>query len=539
MEKIYVFGHRKPDTDSVGGAIALAYLKKQLGINAIPVILSNINSETKYALDYFNLEEPMFLNDVKLKIKDLNYSKNFFINEDKSLLEAYNLMVSKKSSKIPVVGENNNFIGVLGMKNIAKYLINYTNTSLNTTYNNILNTIEGEKVTLYNEDIEGNVIVASYKSTTFIDNVTLDNSSILIVGDRHSIIEYAVNSNIKLLIISGGVDIKKEHLKIAKQNKINIMRTKLSAIQTARMIELANKINSTEINKNILCVNELDNVTDFIDMANRTKFSYYPVVNKNNKCLGTVTLADTFEKKKKKVILVDHNSYTQSIEGIEEADILEIIDHHNIGSIGTNSPINFRNMPVGSSNTIIYQMYKENGIKIPKQIAGIMASGILSDTLILKSPTTTELDKKALTELSKLAKINYNKYGLDLLKAGASVKGKTKEELLYQDFKIYPVGDKKIGIGQISTTDPSIFLNEKDEYEALLTSIAKNNEYKSLTFFVNDILNDGSYIFFNDDSKEILANAFNIKKLEQGTFLKKVVSRKLQIVPVIMEQYEK
>lgn len=230
MEKIYVFGHRKPDTDSVSGAIALAYLKKQLGINAIPVILSNINSETKYALDYFNLEEPMFLNDVKLKIKDLNYSKNFFINENKSLLEAYNLMVSKKSSKIPVVGENNNFIGVLGMKNIAKYLINYTNTSLNTTYNNILNTIEGEKVTLYNEDIEGNVIVASYKSTTFIDNVTLDNSSILIVGDRHSIIEYAVNSNIKLLIISGGVDIKKEHLKIAKQNKINIMRTKLSAI---------------------------------------------------------------------------------------------------------------------------------------------------------------------------------------------------------------------------------------------------------------------------------------------------------------------
>jgi len=305
------------------------------------------------------------------------------------------------------------------------------------------------------------------------------------------------------------------------------------------MIELANKINSTEINKNILCVNELDNVTDFIDMANRTKFSYYPVVNKNNKCLGTVTLADTFEKKKKKVILVDHNSYTQSIEGIEEANILEIVDHHNIGSIGTNSPINFRNMPVGSSNTIIYQMYKENNIKIPKQIAGIMASGIISDTLILKSPTTTELDKKALMELSKLAKINYNKYGIDLLKAGASIKGKTKEELLYQDFKIYPIGNKKIGIGQISTTDPSIFLKDKEEYETLLTSIAKNNEYASLTFFVNDILNDGSYIFFNTDSKDVLSNAFNLKKLEQGTFLKKIVSRKLQIVPVIMEQYEK
>ena len=247
----------------------------------------------------------------------------------------------------------------------------------------------------------------------------------------------------------------------------------------------------------------------------------------------------TLKKKKKKVILVDHNSYTQSIEGIEEANILEIVDHHNIGSIGTNSPINFRNMPVGSSNTIIYQMYKENNIKIPKQIAGIMASGIISDTLILKSPTTTELDKKALMELSKLAKINYNKYGIDLLKAGASIKGKTKEELLYQDFKIYPIGNKKIGIGQISTTDPSIFLKDKEEYETLLTSIAKNNEYASLTFFVNDILNDGSYIFFNTDSKYVLSNAFNLKKLEQGTFLKKIVSRKLQIVPVIMEQYEK
>ena len=182
---------------------------------------------------------------------------------------------------------------------------------------------------------------------------------------------------------------------------------------------------------------------------------------------------------------------------------------------------------------------KENNIKIPKQIAGIMASGIISDTLILKSPTTTELDKKALMELSKLAKINYNKYGIDLLKAGASIKGKTKEELLYQDFKIYPIGNKKIGIGQISTTDPSIFLKDKEEYETLLTSIAKNNEYASLTFFVNDILNDGSYIFFNTDSKDVLSNAFNLKKLEQGTFLKKIVSRKLQIVPVIMEQYEK
>ena len=347
-----------------------------------------------------------------------------------------------------------------------------------------------------------------------------------------------VNNNFAVVELKIG-EIKKEHIKLAKKNKVNIIKTNLNTFETSRIILNSNYIKKLCDKDNSYVIHEKDSYDDFMDMSKNLLVDNYPVVDKNGICKGLLRKSELPKSNKRKVILVDHNEIEQSAIGLEEAEIVEIVDHHKIGRVSTRMPINFRNMTVGSTNTIIYQMYKENGIKIPKQIAGIMASGILSDTLILKSPTTTELDKKALTELSKLAKINYNKYGLDLLKAGASVKGKTKEELLYQDFKIYPVGDKKIGIGQISTTDPSIFLNEKDEYEALLTSIAKNNEYKSLTFFVNDILNDGSYIFFNDDSKEILANAFNIKKLEQGTFLKKVVSRKLQIVPVIMEQYEK
>lgn len=539
MENIYVFGHRNPDTDSVCGAIALSYLKRQLGFRTIPAILSNINNETKYALDYFNVNTPMFLNDVKLKIKDVNYRKNYFIDENKSILEAYNKMIEEDISKIPVVSLKNTFIGVLAMKDIAKYLIVNKNNNLNTTYDDILKTINGTELLKFDNDINGNTLVASYKSTTFMDNIKLDNNNILIVGDRHSIIEYAINSKIKLLILTGNSDIKKKHLAIAKKNNVNIIRTNLSTIETAQKINLTNTISSMLTNKNILCIQETETLDNFISISNKTKYSYYPVVNKHNKCLGLLKMADIATKKRKKVILVDHNSYRQSVEGIEEADILEIVDHHNLGSIGTSMPINFRNMTVGSSNTIIYQIYKENNVKIPREIAGLMASGIISDTLLLTSPTTTDLDRTTLDELAKIAEIDYKAYGLEMLKKGASIDGKTKEELIYQDFKTYPFNDSKIGIGQISTTDPELFIKDTNEYQDLLNNIAKNNGYQVLAFFVTDILNNGSYVFYNEASKTILENGFNLKDLKPAQFLKGVVSRKLQIIPAIMEQEKK
>lgn len=539
MENIYVFGHRNPDTDSVCGAIALSYLKRQLGFRTIPAILSNINNETKYALNYFNVNTPMFLNDVKLKIKDVNYRKNYFIDENKSILEAYNKMIEEDISKIPVVSLKNTFVGVLAMKDIAKYLIINKDNNLDTTYDNILKTINGTELLKFNDDIKGKTLVASYKSTTFMDNIKLDNNNILIVGDRHSIIEYAINSKIKLLILTGNSDIKKKHLAIAKKNNVNIIRTNLSTIETAQKINLSNTISSMLTNKNILSIQETETLDNFISISNKTKYSYYPVVNKHNKCLGLLKMADIATKKRKKVILVDHNSYRQSVEGIEEADILEIVDHHNLGSIGTSMPINFRNMTVGSSNTIIYQIYKENNVKIPREIAGLMASGIISDTLLLTSPTTTDLDRTTLDELAKIAEIDYKTYGLEMLKKGASIDGKTKEELIYQDFKTYPFNDSKIGIGQISTTDPELFIKDTNEYQDLLNNIAKNNGYQILAFFVTDILNNGSYVFYNEESKPILENGFNLKDLKPAQFLKGVVSRKLQIIPAIIEQEKK
>ena len=539
MENIYVFGHRNPDTDSVCGAIALSYLKRQLGVRTVPAILSNINNETKYALNYFNVNTPTFLNDVKLKIKDVSYRKNYFINENKTILDAYNKMIEEDISKIPIVNDKNIFSGVLAMKDIAKYLIVNEDNNLDTTYDSIIKTIDGIEVLKFDEEIKGKTLVASYKSTTFMDNIKLNNNNILIVGDRHSIIEYAVKSKIKLLILTGNSEIKKKHLNLAKKNNVNIIRTNLLTIETAQKINLSNVLSSMPLNKNILCIEETETLDNFTNIANKTKYSYYPVVNKHKKCLGLLKMADISSKKRKKVILVDHNSYSQSVEGIEDADILEIVDHHNLGSIGTSMPINFRNMPVGSSNTIIYQIYKENNIKIPKEIAGLMASGIISDTLLLTSPTTTDLDRNALEYLSKHAGIDYKVYGLEMLKKGASIDGKTKEELIYQDFKTYPFNDSKIGIGQLSTTDPDLFISETSEYQKLLNTISENNGYEVLALFVTDILNNGSYVFYNERAKEILENGFNIKELKPAHFLKGVVSRKLQIIPAIMEQEKK
>ena len=534
MDKLYIFGHRNPDTDSVTSAIALAYLKQKQGFNAIPVVLSSVNLETKFVLNHFKVEEPIFLNDVKTKIKDLNYTRRYNVLETESISDAYHKMEEAGISKIPVIDNDKKMLGIVSMKDIAKEQFSDDIDNINTSYDNILKTIKGKQILKYEDNIQGKLTVASYRSTTFLKSVKLTNSNILIVGDRHSIIEFAVKSKIKLLILTGDSQIKKEHLEIAKKNKVNIIKTSYNTMITSRIINLSNKISTLKYEKNILCVKDYSDVSDFLNIANKTRYSYYPVLNKKEQCTGILRLPDVNSAKKKKVILVDHNSYEQSAIGLEETEILEIVDHHNIGSIGTNRPINFRNMPVGSTNTIINTLFKENNIKIPKNIAGLMLSGILSDTLILTSPTTTKIDKEAVDRLSKIAGVDYKKYGLEMLKAGSTIKGKTKEEVLYTDYKIYPVGNKKIGLGQLSTTNPSEILNSIDEYIKLLNTTADNEGYHFVALFITDIISKGSYVIYSDRGEDILRRVYKNDKLKEGTFLKGIISRKQQILPGIM-----
>ena len=537
MEKIYIFGHKKPDTDSVTSAIALSYLKNKLGYNTEPFIIGNLNNETKFVLKYFKVDKPKYLNDVKLQIKDINYNRGCLLNENSSIYEVYNFMNSKELTGLPIIDENNHLVGMATLKGIFKELVDGIIRDLNTSYNNILNTIEGQEILRFDDEIKGEILVASYRSTSFIENVKIDSNSILIVGDRHSIIEYAIESKVKMLIITGGNQMKEEHLSRAKENKVNIIKTDLNTFNVAKLIELSNYI-STILNKDeeLTTFDENDFINSFVDISNRLKYTNYPIVNRNNKCYGLLKINDISDKRKKKVILVDHNEGEQSVDGLEEAEILEIIDHHKIGNVNTTNPINFRNMAVGSTNTIIYSLYKENKIEIPKEIAGLMLSGIISDTLLFSSPTTTPLDKAAAKELEKLAKVNMNDYGMEMLKAGTSIVGKTKEEILYNDFKEFNVNNKKIGIGQIFTMNFDEIKKDIDDYVKLIEDTVKNNNYYMINLYVTDIVKKGSYVLYNKNSKELLENCLNIRDLYQGYYIDGVVSRKKQVIPYIMDE---
>lgn len=538
MEKVYIFGHRNPDTDSVTAAITLSYLKNKIGMNTVPAVLSSINLESKYVLKYFNVPEPMFLNDVNIKIKDLKYTKNYTIGEKDSIYEAYFRMNKVGISKIPVVDKNKNLLGILSMKDIAKDQFSFDYSFVDASYDNICEVIKGNEILRFDDDICGELMVAAYKSTTIMESIKLTHNNILIMGNRHSVIEYAVNSGVKLIVITGDGEVKPEHLEIAKRNKVNIIYTSFSTLETTKIFNLCNNVTTILNTDKVLCVNENDDINDFIKIANKTRYSYYPVLNNKDRCMGIIRFSDVGFSNKKKVILVDHNSYEQSAIGLEDASILEIIDHHNIGTIGTNMPINFRNMPVGSTNTIIYSLYKENRIAIPKNMAGLMLSGILSDTLILTSPTTTDYDRDAVKDLSKIAKVNYEEYGFNMIRAGSSLEGMTMEQVLYKDYKTYTIKNAKVGLSQVITTDINDVLDKTDEYVKLLNTVCEHNNYLYVCLFVTDILKNGTYVLYSDRAKEPLEVGFDIKNMKQGTFLKNIVSRKKQILPVLMDDGE-
>ena len=537
MKKTYIFGHRKPDTDSVMSAIALSYLKNVLGEYTEARVLSNINKESKYALEYFNIKTPKYLNDVKLQLRDVGYHKNFFIEETKSIYDAYQEMLKEELTGIPICKKNGKFMGLVTLKDLSYNLINENILDLYTSYENIIKVLKGEEICHCSEEIIGRLLVVGYRSTTFLSNVRLDKNDIVIVGDRHSIIEYAVNSSVNLIIISGDSYIKEEHIELAKKNGVNIIRTPYDTYRVSRLVSLSNYIKTMIKIYDPITFKDSDYVTDIIDINNHQKHTNYPVVDKHNRCLGLLKITDLSEKNPKRVILVDHNEKMQSVEGLEEAEILEIFDHHALGSITTNNPINYRNMVVGSTCTIIYTLYRELSINIPKNIAGALISGILSDTLILKSPTTTDKDRKAVEYLSICSGVDYQKYGMDLLKSGTSLDGMSKEDVLYNDYKLFTVNDKTFAIGQFFTINFNEIEKELDLYIDVLDKVAEANNYSLVALYVTDIIKNGSYIIYNSKAKSIIDLAYQ-DSISEGRFIDGCISRKKHVVPIIMQVLE-
>ncbi len=534
MREIYVFGHKKPDTDSVTASIALSYLKRAMGINAKPMILDRINKETEFVLNYFNVKVPEYLEDVKLQLKDLNYYKNCFIDEGSSINKAYKYMSEHNITGVPIVKNNKKVKGLITSKMIGEELINGNFSNLHTSYDNIVEVLEGEPLLKFDDEINGNIIAASYRSSTFLTTLELKNNTIMIVGDRHNLIEAAVNNRIKLLIIVGNQEIKEEHLTIARQNKVNIIRTHFDTFKSSKLINLAKYARDLlTVDRNI-SFNENDYYDDFKEKCSKYGYNNYPIVNTKGICLGLIRVTDINKVNKKQVILVDHNDSNQSVEGLNESELLEIVDHHNIGSLTTNMPINFRSMTVGSTNTIIYSMYNENNIQIPKNIAGLMLSGIISDTLKFTSPTTTEYDKYVAKRLSILAELDIESYSKDMFKAGADLKGKTIKEVIEGDLKLYNVDNKKIAISQIITFNSEQIFNKKQEYINEITEMKNNRDLELFILCVTDIIKNGSYIFYDVASENLVCDALELKKIYQGYFLENCLSRKKQLVPLIM-----
>lgn len=539
MKKIAIFGHKNPDTDSVCGAISLSYLKNQLGFNTEPRILGEINNETKFALDYFNVKTPSLLEDVKVKIKDITYHKDYFIREDSSIYDTYHSMNDKNITGIPLVDSNKRFVGYVSLKEIARAMIDDTTNYLDTTFDNIVSTLNSLNYVRVDDEIKGNIVAATFDDNTFINEIKLDNNSIVIVGDRQLIIDYSIENKVKLIILIGNQELKPEQLLVAKANDVNIICTPYSSFETSRLLGLTNKINTIKRNENCICLDVEDYMTDFIEISNKTKHTNYPIVNKRGVCYGLLRLIDTSEYNKYKVILVDHNESKQSVDGLEEAEILEVVDHHNISDINTNKPINFRNMAVGSVNTIIYYLYKENNITIPNDIAGLMLSGILSDTVLLNSPTTTIHDKLVVNELSKQNHLDYNDYGMKLLKSGMDLTGYSVEDIIYRDYKTYNANGYKFSIGQILTVDFNDIEERKEEYIEVLNEISRSNGYKVSALYVTNILDKTSYVLYNDSAKYIMKEAYGLTDIYQGIVLDGVLSRKKQIVPNIMDILER
>ena len=533
----FIFGHKSPDTDTVCSSIALSYLKNALGDKTVPKVLGNINNETRFVLDFFKVNVPSYLNDVRVRIKNVKYDKKAYINENRSIDEAFKLMQKQNITAIPLVDDKKMLTGYVTLKELAKYLINGNREEVYTTLDNIIETINAKVIVKCDDIIKGTTLIAGLSFKALEQSFLLNSDDILIVGDRYKVLDYAIKSKVKLVILPLNVNLEKKIIKKAEANGVNIIASELDSFQIATKITLSNFIKNININKNPVTVHNDDYFTDFKMMTHKINHTNYPVINKKGECLGLIRLTGPNDYDKQKVILVDHNNLAQSVDGIEEADILEIIDHHNLGAIGTNVPINFRSKPVGCTSTMIYEMFIQEKVNIPSDIAGLMLSAILSDTLLLTSPTTTEDDKNAAVKLADIAKVDMDKYGLEMIKAASSIEGMSVKDLIKSDFKNYVVGSKNLGIGQVMTLDFDRIKENMDEYVHVLDEMVDTN-YSVVVIFITDIIKNGSYVIYNTKASDLIEDAFGLKNVHEGLFLPKMVSRKKQILPSILSVME-
>lgn len=533
---IYITGHKNPDSDSICAAISYAEFKNRTGtIPAIAVRLGEINRETKFILDYFGVEAPKLIETVKLQVSDLNIDNIAPISSDISLKMAWNIMKKNNIKTLPVTDENDYLKGVVSVSNLTStYMDVWDNTILaksNTKLDNILETLSAKPVYIHGECpcFNGKIIVTAMKPDSIKSLV--EKGDIAITGDREDNQHIIVESGASLMIVTGSHNIESSIIEKAKKTGCTIISTPYDSFTASRLITQSIPVEYVMGKDNIVSFSTEDFMEEIKDVMIETRYRSYPVVNNENKVIGSISRYHLISKNKKKVILLDHNEKGQSVHGLEDAELLEIIDHHRIADVQTGTPIYFRNEPVGSTSTIIGSIFFENGIRPSKKTAGLLCAAIISDTLLFRSPTCTSVDKMILKRLAQIADLDVDKFAKEMFKAGTSLKDRTAEDLFHQDFKVFNLNELKIGVSQINTMDMESFLPVKDDMTKLMESKVVKEGFNVLIFMLTDILNEGSEIMVAGPDKEIVSKAFNSRIPGNSIFLPGILSRKKQVIP--------
>ncbi|MEA1974683.1 MAG: putative manganese-dependent inorganic diphosphatase [Bacillota bacterium] len=530
---IFVIGHKNPDTDSITAAITYSNLKRKLGYDTVPYRLGEVNLETEYVLDFFNVDEIKYIENVKIQLSDLKYNMIKPLTPNVSVQYTYNYMNQNKVRTQPIVDESNRLIGIVTMRDIAMSLISGDYYKINTSLLNIQSDLNADIINKGEELVSGEMLLVAYHYKTVKKHKLINEMSIVIVGDRYDVIKLCLERKVKLIIITGGAQLPEELLALCRNSEVSVVITPFDSYTTAKYMNQVNFVSLIMI-KEVIKFNSNDYLDYFKEEIQNHSHSKYPIVEKNGKYLGMVSRRHILNPGKKKVVLVDHNEYRQSVEGLKQSEIIEIVDHHKLGDISTELPITFRNCPVGSTNTIIYQMYKESDIEIDEKNAGLMLSGLISDTLFLKSPTTTLIDRMVFDELKEIVKIDVGEFATNMFKKGTTLVGQSTESIFNRDFKEFRLYGEKVGIAQVFTLDVKEVFDRKEEFAQYIHRIFTQRNHSLTLLLITDIIKEGSYLLYESKNNQLLSVALGIK-INQGDYVDKLVSRKKQVLPKIME----
>ena len=536
---VYVSGHRNPDTDSICSAIAYSYLLNATNkYNAIPVRLGEINRETEYVLKRFGVEHPVLLKTVKQKVEDLNYDKVTVFSKDLTLKTAWFLLKQQNLKSAPILDEHGQLLGLLSTSNIIEgYMDQWDSEVLKkakTPVENVIDTLEANVIYL-NESlkvVEGDIHIAAMSGSEAKKRIH-ENDVVIVGGDRSDDLEELISVKPSLIVLTGSLTADENVVKKCEEQGISIISTPYNTYQTSQQIVQAIPVEYVMIKGDIKTFSTDDTLDYMKEVMSETRYRGYPVIDLNNRCVGSISRFALLKGLRKKVILVDHNERGQSIPGIEEADILEIVDHHRVADIQTVGPLLFRGEPLGSTATIVTRMFEEQDVEMPSHIAGLLLGAVVSDTLLFKSPTCTPVDTKIAKKLAEIAGVDIQEFAMEMFKAGTSLVGKTVDEIFNQDFKKFSFDNLQVGVAQVNSMDIEGFLPYKKDMLDYMNKFAEDNNLEFTLLLLTDIINANSEIFVGGPRPELVEKAFNVQLTDRQGTLEGVISRKKQVVPAI------